>query len=189
MKPKGAKHSRTRGAWQVPPFASKLTRAHRAAARVDDAYAAALREQTHYPQRIDALIAGQTWYAGKPCARCDSVKRRVYDNSCWACQRQRTAFVLDERGRCVSLGTSAMSRDGWLARADEKRRERTGECIEHVSGEWTAREYPGGRLHVVGRVAHVDNPDFGTVPGPRVFELCVAYPDLLALLRMAGWSI
>ena len=188
-KPRGAKHVRSRGMWQVPPYASKLTRAHRAAARADHAYAQALREQTVYPQRIDALVAGQTWYSGKACVRCGSGKRRVYDNACWACQKARTGFALDERGLCVSLGKAALSRAGYEARLDEKRRERAGEYVDWVSGDWTAREYPGGRLHIICKAVHVDNRDFGAVPGHRVFELCSRHPDLLAVLRMAGWSI
>jgi hypothetical protein len=188
-KPKGAKHARSRGMWQVPPYASKLTQAHRAAARADHAFAQALREQTMYPQRIDALIAGQTWYSGKACAKCGSSKRRVRDCGCWSCQKARTGFELDERGRCVSLGTAKRSRDGWLALADEKRRERAGEFIEHVAGEWLAREHPGGRLAVRCAAASIDSQDFRNVPGQRVFDLCHRYADLLALLRMVGWSI
>jgi len=190
MKPRGAKHVRSRGMWQVPPYASKLTRKHHApAARADHAYAQALREQTMYPQRIDALIAGQTWYSGRSCRKCGSVKRRVYDNACWTCQKARTGFALDAQGRCVSLGTATLSRAGYEARLREKRRERAGEYVEHVSGDWVAREYPGGRLHVTCKAAHVDNRDFGTVPWQRVFELCSRYLDLIVVLRMAGWSV
>lgn len=97
MKPVGAKHERARGAHPVAPFAAKLTRRHREAARADPAFAQALREQTLYPQRIDALIMGKTSYEGKECAVCGSTFRRVYDNSCWSCQRRHTGSV--EPGR------------------------------------------------------------------------------------------
>lgn len=189
MKPKGAKHRRARGMWQVPPFAAKLTRRHREAARADETYERALREQTLYPQRIDALIAGQTWYCGKPCERCDSVKRRVYNNSCWTCQKARTGFALDARNRCVSLGSRTQSRGGYLARLDARRREISGEYIEHCSGECVAREYPTGRLDVRFPPAHTDSRDFRAVSPERIFALCERHPDLLAVLRMAGWSL
>lgn len=189
MKPNGAKHVRSRGAWQVPPYASKLTRCHRDAARADLAFAQALREQTLYPQRIDALIGGQTWYGGKPCSKCDSIKRRVYDNSCWACQKTRTGFSLDEHNRCVGLGIHRQSRDGYVDRLERQRHERAGDYVEHRSGACIAREYPTGRLSVRFSPAHIDSQDFRAVPAPRIFALCGQYPDLLAVLRMAGWSL
>lgn len=189
MKPKGAKNVRGRGMWQVPPYASKLTRQHAAAARADHAYAQALREQTLYPQRIDALIAGQTWYCGKLCERCSSIKRRVYDNSCWTCQKARTGFAVDDKGRCVARWQAKLSRDGYNARLCEKRREAAGEYIEYHSGEWSAREFPGGKLAVRCARYNIDSQDFRTVPGTRVFELCKHHLDLLNLLRQAAWSI
>jgi len=64
-----------------------------------------------------------------------------------------------------------------------------GEYIEYRSGEWSARQYPTGRLSVRCLGHHIDNADFRTVPGSRIFQLCEQHPDLLTLLRRAGWSI
>jgi hypothetical protein len=189
MKPNGARNARVRGLWQVAPYASKLTRAHRTAARSDHAFVQALREQTVYPQRIDALIAGRTWFNGKECAKCGGSRRRVYDVACYDCTQIGRGFQTDAKGRCVALPPAKLSRDGWLARNDARRRAAAGEYTEYRSGEWTAREYPTGRLSVRCIPYQIDNPDFGKVPGSRVFQLCEQHHDLLVLLRQAGWSI
>ncbi|AOJ68305.1 MULTISPECIES: hypothetical protein [Burkholderia] len=189
MKPKGAKHNRTRGMWQVPPFAAKLTRRHREAARADETFEQALRKQTMYPQRIDALIAGQTWYGGKPCVKCDSVKRRVYDNSCWTCHTLRTGFALDARNRCVSLGLRKQSRDGYLDRLERKRREAAGEVWAFVIGDWRARVYPTGRLAVNCDRLGVHSEDWRNAHPTRIFEIGSKEPDLVEVMRLAGWSV
>ncbi|REE19468.1 hypothetical protein B0G71_2565 [Paraburkholderia sp. BL27I4N3] len=188
MKPRGSKNVRTRGLWQVAPYASKLTRAHRDAARTDDAFARALREQTLYPARIDALIAGRTWFEGRECAKCGGTRRRVYNLSCYDCTK-RDGFKTDAKGRCIALPPAKLSRDGWLARNDERKREAAGDYIEYRSGEWMARQYPTGRLLVRCIRYHIDNPDFGKLPGPRIIQLCGQHSDLVILLRQAGWSI
>jgi hypothetical protein len=187
-KPHGSKNARARGLWQVAPYASKLTRAHRDAARADHAFAQALREQTQYPARIDALIAGNVWFGGKPCSKCDGTRRRVYNLSCYDCTK-REGFKTDAKGRCIALPPAKLSRDGWLARNAERKREATGEYIEYRSGEWVARQSPTGRLRVQCLRHHIDNPDFGQLPAPRIFQLCEQHPDLVTLLRHAGWSI
>ncbi|MEW9586133.1 hypothetical protein [Paraburkholderia sp. DGU8] len=189
MKPHGAKNVRSRGMWQVPPFASKLTRRHRDAARADHAYAQALREQTLYPQRVDALIAGQTHYTGKLCERCASVKRRVYDNSCWACQRGRTHFAVDSRNRCVTVWQGKNSRAGYEARLSEKRREAVGECWAFEVGDFRARVYPTGRLAVDCDRLSIHCADWATVPVSRVFEIGNREPALVEVMRRAGWSV
>ncbi|KXU86526.1 hypothetical protein CI15_19000 [Paraburkholderia monticola] len=189
VKPTGARNSRARGFWQVAPYASKLTRAHRAAAKADHAFARALREQTIYPQRIDALIAGRTWFDGKECAKCGGSRRRVYDVACYDCTQIGRGFKTGTKGRCIALPPAKLSRDGWLARNAERKREAAGEYIEYSSGEWSARQYPTGRLSVRCLAHHIDNPDFRTVHGSRIFQLCEQHPDLLILLRRAGWSI
>jgi len=187
--PRGARRHRERGLWQIAPYAAKLTKRHREIARADHGFEQKLREQTRYPARIDALIAGRTWFDGRLCERCGTTRRRVYNSSCWTCQRKRTQFETDGRGRCITRWTASQSRDGYLARLEERRREASGEYIEHRSGEWSARQYPTGRLAVLCPSLHIDSEDFSSVPGWRVFELCKQSPDLIALLRLAGWSI
>ncbi|WP_250538248.1 MULTISPECIES: hypothetical protein [unclassified Caballeronia] len=187
--PRGARKKRALTAWHIAPYAAKLTRRHRDIARIDHAFERDLREQTRYPTRIDALIAGRTWFDGRLCARCGTTRRRVYDSSCWTCQRKRTPFETDVRGRCVTRWTANQSRDGYLARQDERRRERAGESVEYRSGEWCARQYPTGRLAVRCPSLHIDSEDFNSVPGWRILQLCEQFPDLIAVLRLAGWSI
>lgn len=190
MKPRGSRNSVPAALlhYQVPPYASKLTRRHRDFARADEVYANHLRAQTAYTARVDALIAGKVWFDGKPCGKCDGTRRRVYNLSCYDCTK-RDGFKTDAKGRCIALPPARQSRDGWLSRNDERRREAAGEYIEYRSGEWSARQYPTGRLSVKCLPHHIDNPDFGKLPGPRVFQLCGQHLDLLSLLRQAGWSI
>ncbi|WP_162600851.1 hypothetical protein [Paraburkholderia sp. C35] len=188
MKPHGSKNTRSRGLWQVAPYTSKLTRAHRDAARADTAFAQALREQTIYPQRVDALVAGRTWFDGRECAKCGSTRRRVYNVGCYDCQQLGRGFQTDAKGRCVALPPTKLSRDGYLARNDERKREATGDYIEYRSGDWVARQYPTGRLSVRCLAHHIDNPDLGSLPWQRIFELGNQHPDLVNLLRQAGWS-
>jgi hypothetical protein len=191
MKPRGSRNSvpPKLSHYQVPPYAAKLTRRHRDFARADETYANHLRTQTAYPARVDALIAGRTWFEGRECARCGGRRRRVYNVGCYDCQQLGRGFQTDARGRCVALPPAKLSRDGWLARNDERRRETAGEFIEYRSGDWLARQYPTGRLSVRCLSHHIDNPDFGKLPGPRILRLCTQHPDLVVLLRQAGWSI
>jgi hypothetical protein len=187
--PKGARRHRERGLWQVAPYAAKLTRSHRDPARADQAFERALREQTQYPARIEALIAGRTWFEGKSCERCGTSRRRVYDVSCWTCQRKRTQFETDERGRCVTRWAVSQSRGGYLARQEERRREKAGEYIEYRSGDWSSRQYPTGRLEVRCERLYIDVPDLRTVHRHRLFELGMSNPDLVEIMRRAGWSV
>lgn len=190
--PRGARKRRAITAWHIAPYAAKLTRRHREVARADQAFERMLREQTRYPARIDALIAGRTWFDGKLCERCGTTRRRVYDSSCWTCQRKRTHFETDGRGRCITRWQGKRTRDEYrvhLKQEDRQRRDRAGEHVEYCVGEWAARAYPTGRLAVRCPSLHIDSQDFGSVPRQRIFELCSQNPDLLALLRLAGWSI
>ncbi|WP_421380228.1 hypothetical protein ACOCG7_23465 [Paraburkholderia sp. DD10] len=187
--PTGYKKGLQGGAWHLSPFAKKLTRRHRDAARADTVFEQALRAQTHYPQRIDALIAGGTYFIGKPCERCSSVKRRVFDCGCWSCKQAMRPIVLDYRNRLAKGWLSVRSRDGHAAILDAKRRETAGEsyCID--AGDWSAQVYPTGRLAVHCPRLHIETPDLRTVPKARLFELGMANPELVEIMRRAGWSV
>ncbi len=128
-------------------------------------YANHLRAQTAYPARVDALIAGRTWFEGRECKKCGGTRRRVYNVGCYDCQQLGRGFQTDGTGRCIALPPARQSRNGWLARNDERRREAAGEYTEYRSGEWMARQYPTGRLSVQCLAHHIDNPDFGKLPG------------------------
>jgi hypothetical protein len=188
-KPRGSRNTLSRGGWQISPYAAKLTRKHRVIARADPAFEQALRRQTLYPQRIDALVAGGTYFIGKTCDRCGSAKRRVFDCGCWSCKQAMRPIVLDGRNRIARGWLSVRSRDGHAAILDAKRREAAGEFYRIEVGDWSARVYPTGRLAVQCPTLHIDTSDLRTVPRGRLFELGMANPELIEIMRWAGWSV
>jgi hypothetical protein len=188
-KPKGSTNRPSPGGWQISPYAAKLTRKHRSIARLDPAFEQALRAQTLYPQRIDALVAGSTYFIGKTCDRCDSVKRRVFDCGCWSCKQAMRPIVLDQRNRLARRWLSVRSRDGHLAILDVKRRENAGEVYGIEVGEWSAQAYPTGRLAVQCPRLNIDTPDLRLVPKSSLFALGTANPELVEIMQHAGWSV
>jgi hypothetical protein len=120
---------------QVAPFAKVLTRQHRDAARRDHAFAQALRQQTMYPDRIDALLVGRSWFSGKTCRKCGSARRRVRDCACYDCQLARRPLRLDNRNRAFPW-PAKRSLGGWLSHLEAVRRERTGERTHFTAGQW-----------------------------------------------------
>lgn len=172
--------------WHVAPTAGKLTRRHREVARADRAFEQALRRQTLYPQRIDALIAGCTYFIGKPCERCGSAKRRVFDCGCWSCKRVARPWI---PGRGWDGSAQGLTREGREARAEEGRREAAGEVLAFEIGDWRARVYPTGRLAVDCDRLSIHSSDWGKVRSSRIFEIASREPDLVEVMRRAGWSV
>jgi hypothetical protein len=141
---------------RLSAFSKVLSRRHREVAMRDTAFAEALRKQTIYPQRIDALVAGRTWFTGKPCKTCGSSRRRVRDCACYDCRLKRRPLLLDHRNRAYPW-PATYSRAGWKWRLDEIRREKAGEVQQYVAGvwdgdgpdtRWYGTETPTGRLAV-----------------------------------------
>ena len=188
-KPTGSRNRLSGAGWHISPHAGKLTRRHREIARVDAAFEQALRGQTLYPQRIDALIAGGTYFIGKPCERCGSAKRRVFDCGGWSCKQGKRPILLDGMNRLAKGWSSVRSKDGHAAILDAKRREAAGESYRIEVGDWSAHVYPTGRLAVHCLRLHIDPPDLRTVPKGRLFELGMANPGLVEIMRTAGWSV
>lgn len=120
---------------RVPAFSKVLSRRHREVAIRDAAFAEALRRQTIYPERIDALVAGQTWFTGRPCATCGSSRRRVRDCACYDCRLKRRPLLLDHKNQAYPW-PATYSRAGWKWRLDAIRREKAGEAQQHVAGTW-----------------------------------------------------
>lgn len=172
--------------WHVAPTAGKLTQRHREVARADPAFEQALRRQTKYPERIDALIAGGTYFVGKPCERCGSVKRRVFDCGCWSCKRQARPWI---SGRGWDGSVQRLTRAGREARAEERRREAAGEVWTFEVGDWRARVYPTGRLAVDCDRLNIHSRDWGKVHPSRIFDIGRKEPDLVEVMRRAGWSV
>lgn len=186
-RPTGAVRSPERWpGWHVAPTAAKLTRRHREIARADPAFEQALRRQTMYPGRIDALIAGCTYFVGKPCERCGSVKRRVFDCGCWNCKRQARPWI---PGRGWDGSAQGLTRAGRDARAEERRREAAGHVWVFEVGDFRARVYPTGRLAVECDRLHIDCHDLAQVVPARIFEIASGEPDLVEVMRQAGWSV
>jgi hypothetical protein len=186
-RPKGSKRTpETWYGWHLSPTAGKLTRRHREVARHDPAFEAALRRQTQYPQRIDALVAGATWFVGRPCDRCGSIKRRVFDCGCWQCKREARPWIA---GRGWDSSGQKLTRAGREARAAERRREAAGEVLAFKVGDFQARVYPTGRLAIDCDRLHIHSEDWGKVPSARIFEIGSREPDLVEVMRRAGWSV
>ena len=130
------------------PRGDKLDRRQRQICEVDHSYATALQQRISDPNRWAAFTARQTWYGSDNlCKRCGSHKRRVYNRECWTC---RTNSRADNWQRILAgqMAVSTRSRDGYHAILDAKRREKHGEFEEYAVGDWTARQYPMGRLAV-----------------------------------------
>jgi hypothetical protein len=132
----------------------------------DGAFAEALRKQTMYPERIDALIAGRTWFIGKPCKTCGSSRRRVRDCACYDCRLKRRPLRLDHKNRAYPW-PATYSRAGWKWRLDAIRREKAGEVRQYVAGAWNGNgpdtrwygtETPTGRMSVRCAAATWDVP-------------------------------
>jgi hypothetical protein len=184
-RPTGAVRSPVRWpGWHLAPTAGKLTRRHREVARADPAFAAELRRQTMYPERIDALIAGQTYFIGKPCGRCGSFKRRVFDCGCWSCKRDARPWIPNH-----GVPTAKHGRVYVDAIRDEKRREAAGEVWAFEVGDWQARVYPTGRLALDCDRLHIHTEDWGKVSSARIFEIASREPDLVEVMQRAGWSV
>jgi hypothetical protein len=184
------------------PRGDKLDNRQRQICGVDHAYAAALQQRVSDSNRWAAFMARQTWYGSDNlCKRCGSHKRRVYNRECWTC---RTNSRADNWQRILAgqMHISKRSRDGHLAILDAKRREKGGEFEEHAVGDWTARQYPMGRLAVSCPSAVVqgsatdthpptlafDCPDLSKADPRLVHWLAERNPDFLLLLRWASWA-
>jgi hypothetical protein len=137
-----------------------------------------------YPERIDALVAGRTYFVGKPCGRCGSVKRRVFDCGCWQCKRNGRPWVPGQGVPRAKHGRVYLD-----AVRDAKRREAAGEVLAFEVGDWRARVYPTGRLAVDCDRLHIHSEDWAKVPGARIFEIGGKEPDLVEVMRRAGWSV
>lgn len=167
--------------WNAPPHAAKLTRRHRDAARLDHHYAEALRLNTMYPQRIDALIAGRAWFEGRGCSRCGESRRRVYNCECWTCMKNRTPLKLDHRNRLREGWLSVRSRDGLSAIRDEKRRRDAGEPpLEYRDAAGLVVVYvrAGGLTRVVMPSAGIDVDRFEKLTGREVGLYRGRYPAI-----------
>jgi len=168
--------------------ASKLTRAHRMLARADSAVAAHLQRRVREPARFAAFVAGHSSYASDtPCQRCGSSARTVYCASCHACQVRRRPLQLTSTGKVAAWPPALRSRAGWLAVCDERRRERSGECDSRTFGPFTATTTPTGKLSISAPALGISVPDMGALPFDHINHLCRLYPEVLDVLRFAGW--
>jgi hypothetical protein len=140
------------------PRADKLDKRQQQICTVDHAYASALQQRVSDVNRWAAFMAGQSWYGSDNlCKRCSSHKRRVYNRECWTCRTTSRA----ENWQRILAGKSPLanrSLAGHLAILEATRREKLGECEERAIGDWTARQYPTGRLAVWCSAAVVLGP-------------------------------
>jgi hypothetical protein len=79
------------------------------------------------------------------------------------------------------------TRDGYLDRMERTKRERGGECETFTYGAFTATRDPTGRLAVHSDIHSIHQPDLARLEGRQVYALCERFPDLVEVLRWAGW--
>jgi hypothetical protein len=140
--------------------------------------------QVSDPYRLAAWIEGAKVYDGDRCSKCNGTSRRVRDGSCYSCHLKDSPLDPSQRAR-----VPRHSRDGWLARQDERRREAAGEVYAFEVGDFLARVYPTGRLAVDCDRLHIHTEDWAKVPPARIFEIGSSEPDLVEVMRRAGWSV
>lgn len=172
---------------QLQPRGFRLTSKQRDVCRRDPAFRQALRQRVADPARWAAFMSGAVWFTGKTCSRCGSQRRRVRSCDCYDCmlKRNRQDWDLIQSGHGP---TSQRTRDSYLDRFERQRRERAGEYEEYVSGAFTARQYPTGRLSLVSPQHSINQPDMARLDGGTVHRLAEQYPDVLEVLRWAGWA-
>lgn len=172
---------------RTQPRSFRLTRQQLDLCRRDPVFDAALRQRVGNPDRWGAFKAGIAWYTGRACARCDSQRRRVRSNDCYDCllSINRQDWGLIHSG---IRPPAKQSRDGYLDRIERAKRERAGECETYTCGAFSAAQYPSGRLSLVSVANHINQSDLARLDAQQVHYLCGQYPDVLEILRWAGWA-
>ena len=183
----GTKHDPRFTAHQTQPRGRRLTRHQRGLCQSDPAYSQALCQRVADPARWDAFMAGDSWYIGKTCQRCGSQRRRVRCCGCYDCMLRANHQDWDLMRQGV-MPPAQQSRDSYLDRLERTQREKSGEYQEYVYGAFTARQYPTGRLSVVAPTHHINCADTASIPARQLHALVDRYPELLEVLRWAGWA-
>lgn len=184
----GPKHDSRFTVHHRQPRGGKLTREQLRLCRTDPAYEAALRPRVSDPARWTAFLSGRSQYHGRACSRCGSHLRRVRDSSCYACMLATNSSDW-EKLRAGIAPPAQRSIAGWADLRERRRREASGEYLEHTFGPFVARRYPTGRLSVQADSLHINQPNWASVPRTRVIQLCGVFPDLRDVLAWAGWPV
>lgn len=141
------------------------------------------------PDRFDAFIGGIPSYIDfdRPCPKCEGVRRRVRDRSCYTCHLRRGRDHFDR----IKAGIAPVvthNRDSHLDLLAQRREERRGEGgVTRSFGGISATCWPTGRLEV-----HFPNgtstPDLSkAMDAKAIWQAAQRTPDLLEALRWAGW--
>lgn len=183
----GPEHDPRFSMHQIQPRGFRLTRKQRDICHRDPAFQQALRQRVADPTRWAAFISGAVWFTGKECRRCGSQRRRVRSCDCYDCmlKTNRQDWDLIQSGHGP---TAQRTRESYLDRFERQRRERAGEHQEYVSGAFTASQYPTGRLSLVSPQHNINQSDIASLDASRVYDLAERYPDVLEILRWAGWA-
>jgi len=136
----------------MQPRADKLGQRQRSIARLDPAYAEALRQRVSDSGRWAAFILGRPSYTGKACPRCGSTLRRMRDRSCYSCllHTNRPAMAAIRAGHRPPATRSRDSHLDLLAR-------RRAAVRTYKRGPW---------------LATVDGPGFTTLRNPALHIDC-----------------
>ena len=174
---------------QRQPRADKLDNRQYRICRADHGYREALRLRVANPDRFDAFMGGIASYIDfdRPCPKCDAVRRRVRDRSCYTCHLRRGRDHFD-RIKAGMAPVVAHNRDSHLDLMERQRAEHLGQGgVTRTFGGITATHWPTGRLEV-----HFPNgtstPDLlKAMDAKAIWQAAQRTPDLLEALRWAGW--
>jgi len=172
----------------VQPRGKYLDRQQRKLCKVDKAFMLALRDRVSNPDRWRAFMANSPYFMGRECVRCQSRRRRVYSGACYDCMLTRNQADF-KHIRSGIHPPAKQSREGWLDRHERQRRDRFGEFVEYRVGQYTARQYPTGRVSLDAPHLHISTQDMQKSMDPaRIYQLGMTDPDFLQLLQRLGWA-
>jgi hypothetical protein len=188
--------------------ANRLTKALRVALADRPEAVEVLRQRCGDLRRFEAWTRGETHYeAGEPCAKDGSTKRITRDGYCWACKQRKSPFVRVgnkfDRAQAVYApsGRQRLTRARWEGERGAVRAERSGEDLGvHVSGDWTARALPTGRvvltfkqpndrMEVISCAKTWLAQQRERVGTERFYENLQARADLRQVLAACGWAL
>jgi hypothetical protein len=95
---------------------------------------------------------------------------------------------LSAAGKVASWPPALRSRAGWLALCDSRKRERSGERDSCTFGLFTATTTPTGTLSIEAPTLGLHIPDLSRHPFDFIHNIVQRHPDLLEVLRWAGWT-
>jgi len=170
----------------IQPRADKLAQRQRSIARLDPAFAEALRRRVSDPGRWVAFMLARPNYTGKVCPRCGSTLRRTRDRSCYACLLRKTQPAMAAI-RAGQRPPATRSRDSYLDLLARRGRE----LRSFQRGQWSATVSGTGLTTLRNTALSIDCKDLirATTENPEHwYRLAERHIDLQRLLvDDLGW--